>query len=255
VLSALVQLRIGQWDDISLWLRSRSTARWAAEPEEGGAVVGHTCAMDDVYRCRLDALEQTWGVWGQLGEDLTEEQWSRPSRCPGWDVAALYAHYSRFPLDLSTLPLAAAGLVGEPLTAVEVLKRFNAPNGVAHAMAGMVADGAVSEAAAHTRRELVDRFVVHGRRALQGLRSAEATLVGPWPASGGVITLVEALRLVLMEATVHLLDVQRALDHPPAVPPEALRDTVQLLAEVAPPIDFIEAATGRSAHSPLPVLR
>jgi hypothetical protein len=70
-----------------------------------------------------------------------------------------------------------------------------------------------------------------------------------------VITLVEALRLVLMEATVHLLDVQRALDHPPAVPPEALRDTVQLLAEVAPPIDFIEAATGRSTHSPLPVLR
>lgn len=218
-------------------------------------MIGHSCPMDDIYRCRLDALEQTWGVWGQLGEDLTEEQWSRPSRCPGWDVAALYAHYSRFPLDLSTPPPAADGPVGEPLTAVEVTKRFQAPNGVAHAMAGMVADKAVAEATAHTRRELVDRFVVHGPRALQILRSTEPSLVGPWPASGGVITLVEALRIVLMEATVHLLDVQRALDYPPEVPPEALRDTVQLLAEVAPPVDFIEAATGRSTHSPFPVLR
>jgi hypothetical protein len=65
----------------------------------------------------------------------------------------------------------------------------------------------VLEAAAHTRGELVDRFSVPGPRALQGLRQAEATVVVPWPASGGVVTLVEALRIVLMEATVHLLDV------------------------------------------------
>jgi hypothetical protein len=54
---------------------------------------------------------------------------------------------------------------------------------------------------------------------------------------------------------VHLLDVQRALDHPPVVPTPALQDTVQLLAELAPAVEFIEAATGRSACSPLPVLR
>ncbi len=181
--------------------------------------------MDDVYRCRLDALEQTWGIWGELGGELTEEQWSRPSRCPGWDVAALYAHYSLFPLAFSTPP-AAASPVGELLTADELMKRFNAPNGAAHAMAGMVADGAIAEAAAHPRRELVDRFVVHGDRALQILRSTEPTMVVPWPLSNVVITLVEALR-----------------------------DTVQLLAALVPPVEFIEAATGRSTHLPLPVLR
>jgi hypothetical protein len=122
-------------------------------------------------------------------------------------------------------------------------------------MAGTVADGAVLQAAAHSRKGLVDRFSVHGPRALQGLRQAEATVVVPWPASGGVVTLVEMLRIVLMEATVHLLDVQRALDHPPVVPAQALQDTVQLLAELAPAVEFIEAATGRSTHSPLPVLR
>lgn len=211
--------------------------------------------MDDVYIGRLDALEQAWQVWAQLGDDLTEEQWSRTTRCPGWDVAALYAHHSTVPLAMSSLPPLPDGPVGEPVTAVEVLRRFNAPAGVAHTMAETVADGAVSEAAQHSRRELVDRFGVVGPRALQGLRHAEATVVVPWPAAGAVVTLVEALRIVLLEVTVHLLDVQRALDLPPAAPSSALLGTVQLLAELAPAVELIEAATGRSPHSPLPVLR
>jgi uncharacterized protein (TIGR03083 family) len=210
--------------------------------------------VGDVYLGRLEALEQIWWVWGQLGEGLTEEQWSVATRCPGWDVAALYAHHSVFPVAMSAPP-PGDGPVGEPLTAVGILRRFNAPDGVAHSMAGTVADTAVSEAAARTRRELIDRFSVHGPRTLQGLRQAKATVVVPWPASGGVVTLVEALRIVLLEATVHLLDVQRAVDHPPVVPTPALQDSVQLLAELAPAVEFIEAATGRSVRSPLPVLR
>jgi uncharacterized protein (TIGR03083 family) len=211
--------------------------------------------MDDVYTDRLDALEQIWQVWAQLGDSLTEEQWSTGTRCPGWDVAAVYAHYSVFPLFMSAAPPLPDSPVGEPVTAVEIVRRFNAPEGAAHTMAETVANGAISEAATHTRRELVDRFSVHGPRAFQWLRQAEATAVVPWPVSGAVVTLVEALRIVLMEATVHLLDVQRALDHPPVVPTPALQDTVQLLAELAPAVELIEAATGRSTHSPLPVLR
>jgi uncharacterized protein (TIGR03083 family) len=212
--------------------------------------------MDDVYLDRLDALEQTWEVWAQLGDNLTEEQWSTGTRCPGWDVVAVYAHHSAFPLALSTcaLPPLPDGPIGEPVTAVEVLRRFNLPDGVAHTMAETVADGAVSEAAAYTRRELVDRFSVQGPRALHRLRHTDASAVGPWPPSGALVTPAEALRIVLLEATVHLLDVQRALDHPPVVPKPALRDTAQLLAELAPAVEFIEAATGRSTHSPLPVL-
>lgn len=108
---------------------------------------------------------------------------------------------------MSVPPPPVDGPFGEPFTAIEILRRFNAPDGVAHSMAGTVADGAVSEATAYTRRELVDRFIVDGPRALQWLRQAKATVVAPWPASGGVVTLVEALRIVLLEATVHLLDV------------------------------------------------
>jgi hypothetical protein len=57
------------------------------------------------------------------------------------------------------------------------------------------------------------------------VRYAEASTLVPWPASGAVVTLAEALRIVVMEATVHLLDVQRALDHRPLVPTAALSDT------------------------------
>ena len=214
----------------------------------------HSRFMDDVYSGRLDALEQTWRVWTELGEGLTEDQWFTATRCPGWNVAALYAHHSAFPRDMSALlPLSDA--VGDPVTAAELVRRFNAPEGVAHTMAETVGDQAVSDAAEHSRKDLIDRFSVHGPRALQRLRQVAATLVVPWHTSGAVIMLVEALRIVLLEATVHLLDVQRALGHPPVVPPPALRDTAQLLAELAPAVELIEAATGRSTHSPLPVLR
>lgn len=102
---------------------------------------------------------------------------------------------------------------------------------------------------------MVDRFAVHGRQALRSLRDTAATTLVPWPAASLVITLAEGLRIVLLEATVHLLDLQRALDHPPDVPAIALQDTAQLLAELAATVELIEAATGRSAVSPFPVLR
>lgn len=210
--------------------------------------------MENTYSARLDALQETWQVWAQLGADLTEEQWSKPTRCPGWDVAAVYAHHSEFPHALSAPPpLPAEG--GDVVTAVEVLRRYNVPNGVAHTMAPLVADRAVSAAGRYTRSELIERFAGHGPRALQQLRRAEAATLVSWPASGAVVTLSEGLRIVLMEATVHLLDVQRALDHQPSVPTAALQDTTHLLAELAPAVEFIEAATGRSTQFPFPLLR
>lgn len=81
--------------------------------------------VGDVYHGRLDALEQTWQIWGELGRDVTEQQWSTPTRCPGWDVACVYAHASMFPLAMSAPPSAPEEPVGKPLTAVEVLRRFS----------------------------------------------------------------------------------------------------------------------------------
>ncbi len=208
------------------------------------------------YGSRIDALAGTWRVWAELGETLSAEQWRAPSRCQGWSVADLYAHHSVFPVALAGSPPAApdeapAGL----LSAVDILRGFNRPGGAAHEMAGAVADMAAQEAARTGQAELVERFSVSGPRAIDALREADPEMLIGWPATGGRVKLVEALRIVVTEAVVHLLDVQRALGQEPDIPADASTETAILLAEVADPVDFVEAATGRSAKPVLPVLR
>ena len=212
-------------------------------------------ADDPLYPDRLDALEQTWQVWSQLGGSLSETQWSAASRCPGWDVACLYAHHSQFLLALNGPPPHAPEVSGQPQSAVQVLRAFNARGGVASTAAPAVADQAVREAAQHKPAELAERFTELGPVMIGRLRTARPDLVVPWPPVPSGVMLGEGLRIMLMEATIHLLDVQRALGQPPALPGTALAHTASLLAEVAQGVELIEAATGRSATSPFPVLR
>lgn len=213
--------------------------------------------MDDTsYAVRVTALDETWRACGALGDELTAEQWALPTRCTGWDVRALFAHHSVFPMLLHSPPPVPDELADRrPASAAEILAAFNAPGGVATTMAEAVADRAVADARAHTTTELVDRFVVQGPSTIDALRATAGDRIVPWPGARATVTLSEALRIALMEATVHLLDAQRALDREPDVPDAAQREVAQLLAEVAPPIELIEAATGRSDRSPLPVIR
>jgi uncharacterized protein (TIGR03083 family) len=213
---------------------------------------GKVWIMADVYGVRLDALQRTWQTWARTGESLSGDQWTAQTRCDGWDVAALYAHASMF-LKEQDAPLPEADAPGNPVTAVEIVRSFNEPGGVAHAMADATADQAVADAAQHSRGELVERFAAHAPLAMTKLRAARPTLVVPW--GPFVATIEEVARMAVMEATVHLLDLQRALGQQPDVPAEALQDTTQFLAAVASPVAFIEAAAGRSQDSPLPVLR
>ena len=103
--------------------------------------------------------------------------------------------------------------------------------------------------------DLVTRFGAIGPRAVQAWRSRPGEDLAPWPASGGMLCLEEALRIVLLEATVHLLDVQRALDLLPDVPAAAIAETVSLLVDMVRPVDLVEVGTGRAAPSPFPVIR
>jgi hypothetical protein len=171
-------------------------------------------------------------------------------------VACLYAHHSLFPLAVSGPRPAPLGETDtEIFSAADVLRRFNQPGGTAHEMADVVADRAVEEAGTVTRSELVERFSIIAPAATEHLRTADPTLLIAWPATAGLIRQDEALRIVVMEATVHLLDVLAALGEKPLVPGAALRETVGLLTEMVEPVNFIEAATGRSSRPPLPVLR
>lgn len=210
---------------------------------------------DSVFVRRVDALEATWSRWAELGRDLTEQQWQAPTRCAGWDVATQYAHVGMF-LQVLAGPLPTPdGFPDEPATAVQILRGFNAPGGVAEAMADSVADAAVTTAAAAGRDARVGPYAVDGPRGIAALRAAGAASLVPWPAAGVVVPLVEGVRIILMESVVHLLDVLDALNLPTEIPGNAVRETAALLAEVADPLAVVDAATGRTAASPFPVLR
>lgn len=203
------------------------------------------------YAARLEYLAQSWREWARIGAELTERDWRRPTRCGSWQVAHLYAHHSGFPLAL-TAP-SPADSTAASATAAEVLRGFNAPGGIAHANASEIAARAVKISADQPAAELVERFAGTGSRAIAALRSADPAQRVQWV--GYVVELAEVLRIGLLETTVHLLDLQRALDQEPSVPDGALRETAQLLAEMAPAVEFIESATGRApAEPPLPLI-
>ncbi|MDF0528702.1 maleylpyruvate isomerase N-terminal domain-containing protein [Tsukamurella sp. 8F] len=210
---------------------------------------------DALFERRVVALADVWTLWTEVGRSLGR-LWHAPTRCTGWDVAAVYAHVAGFPALLARGLPSTDGQATPPTTAAGILRGFNSFNGPAEQMAASVADAAVGRAGAvGDPGELVQPFADDGPRAIATLRAADAETLVPWPAAGTSIRLVEAVRIILMESVVHLLDVLDAVGMSPAVADDALQETAALLAEVADPIAFIEAATGRADHSPLPVIR
>jgi hypothetical protein len=105
------------------------------------------------------------------------------------------------------------------------------------------------------RAALVAFFTEDGPRGIAVLRRQDPDTRVPWPGAAAVTTWGEAVRIVMMEAVVHLLDVLDGLGMPADVPAAGLRDTAHLLADLADPAEFVSVATGRSTRSVLPVLR
>jgi uncharacterized protein (TIGR03083 family) len=202
---------------------------------------------------RLATLAELWSVWERQGRALSDEQWRQPTRLGDWTVRMLYAHAAGWPFGFSRL----VGQVREARpthpTAVALLGEFNRPGGIATSQADRVAAAAREDAAAYAPAEMVEQFAVTGPRAI-----ATAHRLGPVVVDyfgRALLPLQEAVSIGILEATVHLLDLQRAVGVPPEVPAAGLEHTVGLLAAMAPPVDFVEVATGRSQAELFPVLR
>lgn len=206
------------------------------------------------YRERVDAVAATWSCWAETGGSLDPAAWSAPSRCDGWDVAALFAHVAMFPFAVLHAPPPPAD-PGTPVTAAAILTGFNEPGGVAHEMAGQVAERAVAGARDTPVDALVAAFADTGPSAVAALRAHDVDEPVPWPAANAVTTWGEAARIVLLESVVHLYDVLHALGRAPEIPGDGPREAAHLLAEMAGPARFVDAATGRSDPDVLPVLR
>lgn len=201
---------------------------------------------------RLTTAGALWSVWAERGHAMTDEQWQLPTRLGDWDVRSLYAHAAMWPATL--LALVERVQDAEPVapTAAALLRYFNAPGGIAHTMRAKTATDAREEAARHSTAQMVEQFAVTGPQAIAGARRLGTVVVDYF---GALMPLEEAVGIGIVEATVHLLDLQDALARPAAeVPAEGLTHTVAVLVQMAPPVDFIEAATGRSRTALFPLL-
>jgi uncharacterized protein (TIGR03083 family) len=201
---------------------------------------------------RLSTLDALWSVWAAHGTSMTEEQWSRPTRLGDWDVRSLVAHHGAWPLMLETLLTRVHD--GEPThtTAAALLRDFNAPGGVATTKRQMAADSAREDAERYGTAAIVGQFTTHGPRAVGSARALGPVVVDYF--GYATLPLAEAVGIGVMEATVHLLDLQRALGREPDVPAAGLAYTAEILAAMAPAVELIEVATGRSTVGPFPVL-
>jgi hypothetical protein len=126
--------------------------------------------------------------------------------------------------------------------AAEMLRRFNAPGGIAHTSADNIAERAHTEAATLTPHDFVTRFTDCAEIVRATPMSKETVISYPVV---GTTTLAVVAEVALMEATVHLLDLADAVG---GVQPseQALCATRDLLIAIPDPIAAIEVLAGRA---------
>jgi len=118
-------------------------------------------------------------------------------------------------------------------------------------MRDKVAADARADAARYSTAQLVEQFASTGPQAIATARRLGPVVVDYY---GALLRLDEAVSVGILEATVHLLDLHRALGQPLDVPVEGLTHTAAVLVQMTPPVDLIEAATGRGTTDLFPVL-
>jgi hypothetical protein len=136
--------------------------------------------------------------------------------------------------------------------AAEMLRRFNAPGGIAHTSADTIAERAHTEATTLTPHDAVTRFT-ESAEILRATPMSKETVIS-YPVVG-TTTLAVVTEVALMEATVHLLDLADAVGgvHPSE---QALAATRDLLIAIPDPIAAIEVLAGRAdAAAALPAIR
>jgi hypothetical protein len=187
-------------------------------------------------------LADAWERWARRCAELTPQQWSTATRCRPWDVRALVTHLCPDPSMFDMLDAAATDEPAAVTDAAEMLRRFNAPGGIAHTSADNLAEQATTDAARLTPDNAVTRFTECAEILRATTMSKESVI--SYPVVGST-TLAVVAEVALMEATVHLLDLADAVG---GVQPSenALAATRDLLIAVPDPAAAIEVLAGRA---------
>jgi len=189
-----------------------------------------------------DVLADAWERWARRCAELTAEQWATPTRCTPWDVRALVAHLCPDPAMFDRIEAMTTEGTANVSYAADLLRRFNEPGGIAHTAADSVAEQAVADAETLTPDAVVTRFT-ESARILRRTPVSSATVV-EYPAIRST-TLAVITEVMLMEATVHLLDLADAVGGVQPSEP-ALAATRDLLIAVPDPTAAVEVLAGRA---------
>jgi hypothetical protein len=199
-----------------------------------------------------EVLADAWERWARRCAELTPQQWSTATRCRPWDVRELVAHLCPDPSMFEMLNAATTDSPAAVTDAAEMLRRFNAPGGIAHTSADDIAEQAHTEATSLAPDAAVTRFTTCAE-ILRATPMSKETVIS-YPVVG-TTTLAVIAEVALMEATVHLLDLADAVG---GVQPSqrALAATRDLLIAVPDPIAAIEVLAGRTEPAAaLPAIR
>lgn len=207
--------------------------------------------MSDFEQDR-DLLIRLWRVWAKRAAELSDEQWTAETRLPGWTVRDVYVHVTP---DVLIAMLAAPAADGDAkvTSAAEMLRIFNADPVAIEPLHEQLAEMVRQLADDVDRETLVARFDAELPEAFERLSGLSRDTVIPHPMLESV-SLGAFLDMAIMEATVHWLDVVDAVGGPEPEP-LALERARDVLAAVADPLEFVEAASGRSGRTVLPVMR
>src|SRR3954454_1334626 len=150
---------------------------------------------------------------GRSGPNTAAAIARRPTRLGDWDVRSLYAHAAVWPSYLSVLADRVRDTEPTHATTADVLRHFNAPDGVADVSRDMVAGRAREDAAKYSTAQMVEQFSDTGPRAITVARQLGPVVVDYFGLA--LVRLEEAAGIGVLEGTVHLLDLQRALGQAP----------------------------------------
>lgn len=207
--------------------------------------------MSDFEQDR-DLLIRLWRMWAKRAAELSDEQWTAETRLPGWTVRDVYVHVTP---DVMIAMLAAPAADGDAkvTSAAEMLRIFNADPAAIEPLHAQLAEMVRQLAADVDRGTIVARFDTELPEAFERLPGLSRDTVIPHPMLESV-SLGAFLDMAIMEATIHWLDVVDAVggDEPEPMALERARD---VLAAVPDPLAFVEAASGRSGRTVLPVMR
>ena len=148
----------------------------------------------------IENLEQTWSSLVELCADLSEEEWKRPTGCPGWSVQDNVAHL----IDYEARALGRPAPEGGPISGPHTRNPLGESNevGVAH------------------RRDLSGQEVLAELREVVAARAAQLRelsvedLQREVPTPAGTGTLADMLTLRVMDTWSHEQDIRRALGRP-----------------------------------------